>query len=109
MHSEPHIITTQMPLPDVPVAPPVEPAMPSVHTAPWLALLDMTAGPITTLDWVLERINWKLGDAIHKLEKKLGWQILSEFCTTADGRKTQKYWLTDEHLELAKRKLETTK
>lgn len=107
MHSE--IITTQMPLPDVPVAPPVEPAMPSVRSAEWLALLDLSVGPVSTIDWVLERTNWKFGDAICTLRKKMGWHILDEMCTTADGRKTKRYWLTDEHLDLVKRKLETTK
>lgn len=57
----------------------------------------------------LARTNWKFGDAICTPRKKMGWHILDEMCTTADGRKTKRYWLSDEHLELAKRKLETTK
>lgn len=99
----------QMQLPDVPVAPPIEPAMPSARTAAWLALLDLAEGPLTTLDWVLTRINWKLGDAICTLRKKLGWHIESEFVTTADGRRTELYWLTPAHLQLAKTKLEAMK
>ncbi len=106
--NELHIITNQMPLPEVPVAPPIEPAMPSARCETWLALLDLAEGTLTTLDWVVTRINWKLGDAVLRL-RKLGWHVDSELVTTAEGRKTELYWLTPAHLQLAKTKLEATK
>lgn len=89
------------------IAPPALPALPPLPrrgTATWLALVDMVEGPLTTLDWIRNRENWKLGDAVYQLAN-LGWGIESE-CVVADGREVEMYWLTDSHLQHAKNKLE---
>lgn len=89
------------------IAPPALPALPPTPrkgTAAWLALVDMVEGPLTTLDWIRQRENWKLGDAVYQLAN-MGWAIESDF-VVADGRDVEMYWLTEAHLEHAKNKLE---
>lgn len=93
----------QMVLPEVPTVPPIEPAMPSKGSAAYTALVDLVQGPLTTLDWVRFRENWKLGDAMYCL-KKLGWHWVAED-VVADGRSCAQYTLSPAHAEIAARKL----
>lgn len=87
----------------LPTVPPIEPAMPSKGSAAYTALVDLVQGPLTTLDWVRFRENWKLGDAMYCL-KKLGWHWVAED-VVADGRSCAQYTLSPAHAEIAARKL----
>ena len=93
----------QLSLPEVPTAPPIEPAMPSKSCMSHQALVDLAAGPLTTFDWVVALQNWKLGDAVHRL-RRLGWQW-TKTMVVANGRLPAQYELTAAHANLAARKL----
>ena len=81
--------------------PPLSPTMPSLHSKPWLALVDMMEGPITQIDWLNMGRGWRLSAAFKALDY-LGWPVGSEW-VLADGNPEpiKRYFLLPAGLSLA--------
>ena len=79
----------------------LSPAMPSAYSKAWLALLDMTHGPLTQIDWLRMRRGWRLSAAFKELDY-LGWPVDSEW-VLAEGcpNPIKRYYLLPEGLSIA--------
>lgn len=85
--------------------PPLSPSMPSAYTKAWLALLDLTRGPLTQIDWLNMGRGWRLSAAFKELGY-LGWPVDSEWVQAeAWPRPIKRYWLKSEGLTLATERL----
>lgn len=85
--------------------PPLSTTMPSLHSKAWLALLDMTQGPVTQIDWLNMGRGWRLSAAFKALDY-LGWPVGSEW-VLADGcaAPIKRYFLLPDGLSLAIQRL----
>jgi len=81
--------------------PPLSPSMPSAYSKAWLALLDLTQGPLTQIDWLNMGRGWRLSAAFKELGY-LGWPLDSEWVQAETWpQPIKRYWLKPEGLTLA--------
>ncbi len=83
----------------------LSPQMPAMHTKAWLALLDLTRGKLTQIDWLETGRGWRLAAAIKELAY-LGWPLVREW-VRPNGRATRIkcYELAPAGLEIARERM----
>lgn len=79
----------------------LSPSMPSAYSKAWLALVDLTQGPLTQIDWLSLGRGWRLSAAFKELGY-LGWPVESEWVQAESWpRPIKRYSLKPEGLNLA--------
>lgn len=71
--------------------PPLSPAMPGAYSKAWLALRDLTDGPLTQIDWLKMGRGWRLAAAVKELGY-LGWPLDAEWVDTDAWPKPIKWY-----------------
>lgn len=85
--------------------PPLCPSMPAAYSKSWLALRDLTEGPLTQIDWLKMGRGWRLSAAFKELGY-LGWPLDSEWVhSPAWPKPIKRYFLKAEGAEIAAERL----
>jgi hypothetical protein len=85
--------------------PALSPALPEPYSKSWLALMDLSEGAITQVDWLNIGRGWRLAAAIKDLGYR-GWPVCSEWVQVGCWpRPIKRYYLSDAGLSIAAAKL----
>lgn len=85
--------------------PPLCPSMPTAYSRAWLALRDLSEGPLTQIDWLKMGRGWRLSAAFKELGY-LGWPLQTEWVESpAWPKPIKRYFLQPEGVDLAAERL----